>query len=39
MIFDRIGTSVDPNVIENLMFLADEDGNGTLEWDEVIFIG
>ena len=33
-VFDGLGESVDPQVIENLVFLADEDGNGTIEWDE-----
>ena len=33
-VFDDLGESVDQQVIDNLVFLADEDGNGTIEWEE-----
>jgi hypothetical protein len=34
-VFDGLGEEVDPQIIDNLVFLADEDGNGTIEWEEV----
>lgn len=33
-VFTGIGQTVDEMTLDNLMYLADEDGNGTLEWDE-----
>ena len=33
-VFDGLGETVDQQVIDNLVFLADEDGNGTIEWEE-----
>ena len=33
-VFDKICGDVDQQVIDNLVFLADDDGNGTLEFDE-----
>jgi NAD(P) transhydrogenase len=33
-VFENIGNPVEQVVIENLVYLADEDGNGTVEWDE-----
>jgi len=33
-VFTSIGQDVDDEVVSNLIHLADEDGNGTIEWDE-----
>jgi len=37
-VFDNIGEPVDVEVISNLIHLADEDGNGTIEWEEFVTI-
>jgi Ca2+-binding EF-hand superfamily protein len=37
-VFVNIGAPVAEEVIENLVHLADEDGNGTIEWDEFVNI-
>lgn len=33
-VFEGLGTKVDPIVVANLMHLADEDGSGTIDWEE-----
>lgn len=37
-VFVNIGAPVAEEVIENLVHLADEDGNGTIDWDEFVNI-
>ena len=37
-VFEALGSPVTPNLIANLIRLADDDGNGTIEWPEFLKI-
>jgi len=37
-VFSSMGSEVSPSLVANLVRLADDDGNGTIEWPEFIRI-